>query len=185
MEKSEPEKSDLLSRLKNSFNTKQSTTRKRYGIRIGKRTQEEIDGERRRLLGDDGPEQWADSASVKKPRLDIWTPVAAMTPRARPSLSQPSQFNHADSPRKRVPLSKMGGLSGSVGSAELTDPTAFLTTSQSRGLVPGHTQASSVSKETTGDSMSIDGDNDNQARDQDDSTDSEDSSDSDDDDIPA
>lgn len=130
----EPERSKEMSKWKNCYNTKQSTTRKRYGIKLReKRTQEEIDAERRRLLGENGPEQWLEmERAAKRPRTDSGPSSQAGTPLRGPdSTPQPTQ---TDTPRKRVALADMGGLSGSVGSAEMTDPTAFLSSSQPRGL---------------------------------------------------
>jgi hypothetical protein len=132
--KPEPERTEEMNKWKNCYNTKQSTTRKRYGIKLReKRTQEEIDAERRRLLGENGPEQWMEmERAAKRPRTDGGSSSQAGTPSRGPGLTpQPPQ---TDTPRKRVALADMGGLAGSVGSAETTDPTAFLTSSQPRGL---------------------------------------------------
>ena len=127
---------------KNCYNTKQSMTRKKYGIRLReKRTQEEIDSERRRMLGPDGPEIWATMEQsareterlAKRPRADGDLPSQNASPLPLSSSSTP-QPNQASTPRKRVALADMGGLSGSVGSAEMTDPTTLLTSSQPRGL---------------------------------------------------
>lgn len=130
----EPEKSREMAKWKNCYNTKQSVTRKKYGIRLReKRTVYEIEAERRRLLGDDGPELWAEmERSAKRVRTDDMPSSQADSPSVRGnSMVQPTQI---ETPRKRVALADMGGLSGSVGSAEMTDPTALLTSSQPRGL---------------------------------------------------
>lgn len=127
---------------KNCYNTKQSMTRKKYGIRLReKRTQDEIDSERRRMLGPDGPEVWTTmeqsardaERSAKRSRADgdLSSQNASPLPPSGSGTPQPGQ---ALTPRKRVALADMGGLSGSVGSAEMTDPTTMLTSSQPRGL---------------------------------------------------
>ncbi|VUC36060.1 unnamed protein product [Clonostachys rosea] len=153
----EPERTDRLTRLKNSYNTRQSTTRKKYGIRLrGNRTPEEIESERRRLFG-------------AKYHPDIWsmgttTAMAAMnavkTPQQTRTPEVPS--SQADTPRKRVRLSEMGGLSGSAASVETTDPTAFLTSSQPNGLSTvreAHANGT-TSGATPDDPMAIDSDGD-------------------------
>lgn len=139
----EPERTKEMSKWKNCYNTKISMTRKKYGIRLReKRTQDEIDAERRRLLGDNGPEQWLDmERSAKRPRTDGTGP-SSEDASLLPSSSSTPQPSQGLSPRKRVPLAEMGGLSGSIGSAETTDPTTSLTSSEPRGLA--HLQQSQV-----------------------------------------
>ncbi|KAJ4271998.1 hypothetical protein NW762_000708 [Fusarium torreyae] len=132
MELPEPEKSKRLASLKNSYNTKQSTTRKKFGIRLReRRTKGEIEAEEARLMGTpEGnstpsygtPAPDSDSRPKKRPRTDD-----------NQELSSLSGTNgNQDSPRKRVPVSEMGGLSGSQATAELTDPTANLNPAQPR-----------------------------------------------------
>ncbi|KAF4962657.1 hypothetical protein FSARC_9218 [Fusarium sarcochroum] len=132
MDLSEPEKSKRLASLKNSYNTKQSTTRKKFGIRLReRRTKGEIEAEEARLMGTpDGnstpsygtPAPDSDSRPKKRPRMDD-----------NQELSSLSGTNgNQESPRKRVPVSEMGGLSGSQATAELTDPTANLNPAQPR-----------------------------------------------------
>lgn len=131
---SEPERSKEMAKWKNCYNTKQSMTRKKYGIRLReKRTQDEIDAERRRLLGDNGPEKWLEmERSAKRPRTDGGPSSKNASP--LPSSSSTPQPSQSLTPRKRVALADMGGLSGSVGSAETTDPTTLMTSNEPRGL---------------------------------------------------
>lgn len=131
----EPDRSNNMAKWKNCYNTKQSMTRKKYGIRLReKRTQDEIDAERRRLLGDNGPEKWLEmERSAKRPRTDGGPSSQTASP--LPTSSSAPQPDQSLTPRKRVALADMGGLSGSVGSAEMTDPTTLLKSSEPRGLV--------------------------------------------------
>ncbi|XP_044724728.1 uncharacterized protein HRG_02624 [Hirsutella rhossiliensis] len=150
------ERESELVRLKNSYNTKQSVTRKKYGIRLReRRPKADIDSERIRLFGtlqSDAP-----APSPKRPRLSEG-PAASREPESRPATA----------------LSGLsGGLAGSSGPAEHTDPTTLLTPLEPRSIA--HVQAQlSTSKGTPDDPMQID----------DDSSDETDS-DSDSDDIPA
>ncbi|KAH6608662.1 hypothetical protein Trco_002008 [Trichoderma cornu-damae] len=96
-----------IAKLKNRYNTKQSNTRKKYGIRL-----------RERRTNADLDRSWnttpADHPQVaKRARVDDGT---AQSTQAVPQI--------IEVPRWRVPLSKMGGLSASSGTAELVDPTA-------------------------------------------------------------
>ncbi|KAL7945967.1 hypothetical protein V8C42DRAFT_322097 [Trichoderma barbatum] len=101
------QREEELAKLKNRYNTKQSNTRKKYGIRL-----------RERRANADVDRSWnagsADYAhSAKKARVDSGQ---ARPPQAFPQVRV--------SPRMRVPLSEMGGLSASSATAELVDPTA-------------------------------------------------------------
>ncbi|KAK0761081.1 hypothetical protein N5P37_006025 [Trichoderma harzianum] len=99
------QREEELAKIKNRYNTKQSNTRKKYGIRL-----------RERRTNADMERSWnADQAhSVKKARVDDG--------QARPTSNQVME-----SPRRRVPLAEMGGLSASSATAELVDPTASST----------------------------------------------------------
>lgn len=163
----ESERFDMLSKLKNSWNTKQSTTRKKYGIRLrDRRSKEEIEAERVRLLGTpDGATEWMEHERAgKRPRIEGSTSSARASPAQAPAPTNP------DTPRKRVALSEMGGLSGSVGSAETTDPTAFLTSSQPRGMAQLHQlqpqQQPNNSGTSHNDPMVLDGDSEAQSNQQ-------------------
>jgi hypothetical protein len=101
------QREEELSKLKNRYNTKQSNTRKKYGIRLR---------ERRANAG--VGHSWNIGAAnharpVKKARIDDGQAV--------PTQAAPQVV---ESPRRRVPLSEMGGLSASSATAELVDPTA-------------------------------------------------------------
>ncbi|KPM43867.1 hypothetical protein AK830_g2722 [Neonectria ditissima] len=178
----EPEQSKQLMSLKNRYNTKQSNTRKKYGIRLReRRSKAQIDAERTRLFGtphgpslsgrDNGP------ANKKARTGDVGQSTATVS----------SSNTQVDSPRKRVPMTEMGGLSGSSATAELTDPTASLQPQSSTPRQINHMgmqingQAQSYVQSAQGgipgtqdDPMSID-----------DSSDNSSGTDSDDDDIPA
>ncbi|CAM1506799.1 Fc.00g064400.m01.CDS01 [Cosmosporella sp. VM-42] len=169
----EPEQTKTLAALKNRYNTKQSVTRKKYGIRLReRRSKNQIAAERSRLFGSaNGPSLSGSDrhASTKRARASEGT---SATPAAQPSST-------AEPPRKRVALSDMGGLTGSSATAETTDPTAFLTSSQPRHLqqqsaasVTSNGTPAAVTRGTQEDPMAIDDDSDGD-------------SDSDDDDIPA
>ncbi|KAH7274239.1 hypothetical protein B0J15DRAFT_589461 [Fusarium solani] len=187
MELPEAERGIRLASLKNSYNTKMSTTRKKYGIRLReRRTKEQIAAEQARIMAPSSnsatPTRDSESRPNKRPRTDAEEPAATGGPNGQ-----------QESPRKRVPVSEMGGLSGSQATAELTDPTTHLNPTQPRYVPPKSltgtgrpqskmsetpdparqgTSASLVG--TQADPMSIDDD-----------SDSDSDSDSDDDDIPA
>ncbi|KAM0427578.1 hypothetical protein ACHAPT_007539 [Fusarium lateritium] len=186
MELPEGERAQRLASLKNSYNTKQSTTRKKYGIRLReRRTKEQIAAEQARLFHPNGtatPTHDNESRPNKRARTDTEEPSAA------------AANGNQDSPRKRVPVSEMGGLSGSQATAELTDPTVHINPTQPRYVPPkpsvgtGRQQptmsetpdrarqgADASLGDTQDDPMSID----------DDDSDTDSDSDSDDDDIPA
>lgn len=180
----EPERSKRLAGLKNSYNTKQSTTRKKFGIRLReRRTREEIEAEENRLFNSQGgagtptngtPVPDHESRPNKRPRTDDMEASAS------------GVNGNLEPPQKRVSRAEMGGgLSGSQATAELTDPTAHLNPPQPRYTPqkPSATRPAWSSKRigvhvgTQEDPMSIDED--------DSDTDSDSDSDSDDGDIPA
>lgn len=170
----EPRKSTELGRLKNSYNTRQSTTRSKYGVKLRqRRTKEQIDAERLRLFGvSDGPTLSGSDVHMNK-RVKTGHPTP--TP---PSSSMP-----AETPRKRVPISEMGGLAGSSATAEHTDPTAVASPSFARQAPAMSQIAPSAAHQsnpagTSDDPMAIDS-----ASESDSSDESE--SDTDDEDIPA
>ncbi|KAG8675086.1 hypothetical protein FPOAC1_001063 [Fusarium poae] len=181
----EPERQKRLASLKNSYNTKQSTTRKKFGIRLReRRTRDEIEAEEARLFRsprgrgtstNGTPVLDRESHPKKRPRPDDMD--------AAPSASGTN--SNQEHPQKRVSRAEMGGgLSGSQATAELTDPTAHLNPPQSR-YTPQKSSAPRLSwpsnraeaavRGTQEDPMSIDEDD----------SDSDSDSDGDDDDIPA
>lgn len=103
MDLPQPERDEELAKLKNSYNTKQSTTRKKYGIRLReRRTKAEIEAERTRLLAGDG--NAAEPATKRarsnteghpvptqrrssSPRRDSAVEAAAMTSTSTPSAT--------------------------------------------------------------------------------------------------
>lgn len=98
--------------LHNSFSTKQSIIRKKYGVRLRvRRTRAEIEGERERLgLKHTSPSQTADMPSNKRQRTDQ-------------DASGPSPKQ--ESPSKHLAVSDINsGLGGSSATAALSDPTS-------------------------------------------------------------
>ncbi|KAF4985553.1 hypothetical protein FGRMN_11165 [Fusarium graminum] len=167
----EPERSKRLAGLKNSYNTKQSTTRKKYGIRLReRRTRGEIEAEEARLIGTPSgnatpsngtPIPDSESRPKKRPRTDG---DDELRPPIDPDEGQ-------GSPRKRVTVAEMGGLSGSQATAELTDPTAHLNPTQPRYVPssqpgPSHHNRAHMGA-TQDDPMSIDDDDDSSDSDSD------------------
>lgn len=130
----EPRREEELGKLKNRYNTKQSNTRKKYGVRLReRRSVADIEAEKTRLFGPstgDVDEQAHKRARTGDGRQDITTPSA--------------NTGQADSPRRRVPLKDMGGLSGSSATAELQDPTAAFTSSQPLGAPLKATQTTNA-----------------------------------------
>ncbi|KAK7420467.1 hypothetical protein QQZ08_010383 [Neonectria magnoliae] len=191
MKLKEPELSKQMASLKNRYNTKQSVTRKKYGIRLReRRSKAQIDAERTRLFGTPhGPSlSGRDGAPAHK--------KARAGNGGQSTTTISSKNSQVESPRKRVPMTEMGGLSGSSATAELIDPTASLQPlnpqhqHREQGSTPqkssdtgvlvkpeAHSYAQSphgVMPGTQGGPMSID-----------DSSDNSSGTDSDDDDIPA
>lgn len=163
------QREEELAKLKNRYNTKQSNTRKKYGIRL-----------RERRANTDVGRSWNTSAA-KRARVDDGP---AGPPRPVPGHGQ-AEHNRSpfpsvkESPRMRVPLSTMGGLSASSATAELVDPTASSTPVNDQSSAPA-TASLGVNKApndtlrgTSGDPMQID------------NNDSGNSTDSEDVDIPA
>ncbi|KAI6785620.1 uncharacterized protein J7T54_005954 [Emericellopsis cladophorae] len=139
----EPHATDELIKIKNRYNTKQSVTRKKYGIRLKERRPvAEVDAERCRLLQTPNAlEVWAEqerkerlfksgniqavidagnaTRPAKRARLDAGPDTGVPQYQQQPSPPKP-----VESPRKMAPLSEMGGLGSSAASAETVDPTA-------------------------------------------------------------
>lgn len=170
----EPESTDKLSRLKNAYNAKVSTTRKRYGIRLKeRRSKEEVDAERIRLLGrPDAPDLWLEQErKARDLERNVKRPLDTSNGRGTPPTgtprhsTKPPQVPLVESPRKRVPLSEMGGLSGSAASAEVVDPTAHQApSSQPRGFAQVQQQQPAPETNrpqgTPGNPMAVDDDSD-------------------------
>ncbi|KAF9769413.1 hypothetical protein IL306_013172 [Fusarium sp. DS 682] len=186
---SEPERSKKLASLKNSYNTKQSTTRKKFGIRLReRRTRGEIEAEEARLIGTPSGTATPSQATAASDS-NFRSKKRARTDDEQLPSSNVTNGNQ-ESPQKRVPVSEMGGLSGSSATAELTDPTTYLNPAQPRYAPPKAVALSNPPRAlaslertrrsiegTREDPMSIDDDDDSE-------TDSDSDSDSDGD-IPA
>ncbi|KAI9171522.1 hypothetical protein HJFPF1_01008 [Paramyrothecium foliicola] len=149
-----------LAKIKNRFNTKQSMTRKKYGIRLrGRRSRAQME-EADRHLGVPTPS--SQSSNQKRSRHETGPPH-------HPPVAQ------APRPIPRVPLSEMGGLSNSSATAEHVDPTTMLTPSKPRYIPPGQSSqatangihAESSKGTTAADPMEIDDDNDSGSDDED------------------
>ncbi|KAH6976830.1 hypothetical protein EDB80DRAFT_738783 [Ilyonectria destructans] len=182
MELPEPEQGKQLTSLKNRYNTKQSVTRKKYGIRLReRRSKAQLDAQRSRLFGTpDGPSlsgRHDGPPASKKARTGE---------EGQSTVTAQVNGGQGDTPRKRIPVAEMGGLSESSTTAELNDPTAVSTQlhqtqqpSHAGGQAPSHVHpprpGMPVASGTRDEPMSI----------EDISSDSDTDSDSDDDDIPA
>ncbi|KAI8960120.1 hypothetical protein F5Y11DRAFT_330838 [Daldinia sp. FL1419] len=108
--------------LQNSFSTKQSIIRKKYGVRLrNRRTKAEIDSERQRMgFKHDSPGQPEGTPSAKRQRTDegpsYQTPQPQ--PQAPPSRSEPERK------AVHIPVADMSsGLGGSSATAATVDPT--------------------------------------------------------------
>lgn len=125
------ERQKRLEGLQNSFSTKQSNIRKRYGVRLRhRRTKEEIEAERVRMTGHSGG-----VPSLKRQRTDDGTSEQSYVSTQQPPVVSSQQASNAptpmviDSPSKHLPVSDMKseGLGGSSATAALSDPTLNLT----------------------------------------------------------
>lgn len=121
-----------LEGLQNSFSTRQSIVRKRYGVRLRqRRTKAEIDSERQRIAA------WGDTPSAKRQRIDSGTdetptwsrtqypaspnpPVASSAP--SPAMAPPV-IGASPSSRLSVANMKSSGLGGAGATAAASDPT--------------------------------------------------------------
>ncbi|RDA96072.1 hypothetical protein CP533_5840 [Ophiocordyceps camponoti-saundersi (nom. inval.)] len=143
----EHEREDYLQRIKNSFNSKQSTTRKKYGIRLReRRTKAEIEEERTRLLNNSNS-----APSAKRLRLDNGTPSASR--HGTPLQAATGTFN--------VPSG--GGLVEVAAQPELVDPTTTTTTTttaEPRTFVPTGTSDDPMPIADDSSSSSTDDEND-------------------------
>lgn len=129
------ERKRKLESLKNSFATKQSMVRKKYGVRLReRRSRAVIEEERRRMSGLSSPPQNSPNPPVQAPLVPRPADVHA-NKRARTSVGGHSVTTqshavqetparkHAASADVAAPLS--GGLAASSSAAETTDPTRF------------------------------------------------------------
>ncbi|RYP54319.1 hypothetical protein DL768_000893 [Monosporascus sp. mg162] len=128
------ERKTKLDGLQNSFSTKQSIIRKKYGVRLrNRRTRAEIEGERQRMgLKHTSPSQSDETPSYKRQRTGQGTYLLGTQPAPLPS-SLPN------SPSKHLAVSDLNtGLGGSSATAALTDPTL---PAQSQQQTPASQQA--------------------------------------------
>ncbi|KAH6648533.1 hypothetical protein BKA67DRAFT_367030 [Truncatella angustata] len=116
------ERKDKMDGLQNSFSTKQSIIRKKYGVRLRKRrTAAEIDAERIRI------QQWGSTPSGKRQRIDSGAGSPAVwrvTQQQPPSPTPPASTTP---PAVRVPLSNQTPVAD-MSSAELRDISATAAT---------------------------------------------------------
>lgn len=128
------EKRQKIEGLQNSFSTKQSIIRKKYGVRLrNRRTKAEIAGERQRLGLKHGSPQLDETPSYKRQRTD-------QSPYYGGSQAASPRNNMMETPSKHLAVSAMNsGLGGSSATVAVNDPT----------LPPGSQQQSPVSKPAT------------------------------------
>ncbi|KAI1497381.1 hypothetical protein F5X99DRAFT_26612 [Biscogniauxia marginata] len=112
-----------LDGIQNSFSTKQSLIRKKYGVRLrNRRTRAEIDGERARLGLKHAYSNGSESHETPAPKRQRAENGVAYTQ----SQATPSS-NHSVPPSNHLAVSDMNsGLGGSAATAAMTDPTQFL-----------------------------------------------------------
>lgn len=110
-----------LEALQNSFTTKQSTIRKRYGVRLrNRRTRAEIEQERHRMSGATPGSDSTETPSAKRQRMDDG------------NLGEPTRVRSIgpdkESLSPHIPLIGIsGGLEGSVAAETIRDPTTSFT----------------------------------------------------------
>lgn len=120
-----------LDSLKNSFATKQSMVRKKYGVRLReRRSRAIIEEERRRMSGLSSPLQNSPNPPAQTPLADVHANKRARTSvgghsvvTQSPAFQEAPARKHAASADVAAPLS--GGLAASSSAAETTDPTRF------------------------------------------------------------
>ncbi|KAF3062261.1 hypothetical protein GL218_03272 [Daldinia childiae] len=111
--------------LQNSFSTKQSIIRKKYGVRLrNRRTKAEIDNERQRMgFKHSSPGQTEGTPSAKRQRTDDGP--------SYPNPQAPLSSNGPVPKRNHMPVADMSaGLGGSSATATTTDPTRLSSSSE-------------------------------------------------------
>lgn len=135
------ERKQKLEGLQNSFSTKQSIIRKRYGVRLRqRRTKEEIEAERIRLTGHTGT-----PGGGKRQRVDDGLgDTPSYVPSSQQAPANPSVNNPAITPTKHLSVTDMNlsGLGGSSATAATADPTVGLQQSQAAPPPPRNSLAS-------------------------------------------
>ncbi|KAK7908097.1 hypothetical protein PG985_015400 [Apiospora marii] len=135
------ERKQKLEGLQNSFSTKQSIIRKKYGVRLRqRRTKEEIEAERIRLTGHTGT-----PGGGKRQRVDDGLgDTPSYVPSSQQAHATPSVNNPAITPTKHLSVTDMNssGLGGSSATAATADPTVGLQQSQPAPPPPRNSLAS-------------------------------------------
>lgn len=116
-----------LDGLQNSFSTKQSIIRKKYGVRLrNRRTKAEIDNERQRMgLKHASPNHLESTPSAKRPRTDDGSFPSSQVPKDNEELKRNGELKSDDELKSNhLAVSDMkAGLGGSSATAATTDPT--------------------------------------------------------------
>ncbi|KAI1208711.1 uncharacterized protein F4807DRAFT_429069 [Annulohypoxylon truncatum] len=119
-----------LEGLQNSFSTKQSIIRKKYGVRLrNRRTKAEIDNERQRMgWKHNSPSQAEDTPSAKRRRTDDGpahlSPQASNNALANPATIAPTNGNPEHKVDHLAVSDINAGLGGSSATAATDDPTS-------------------------------------------------------------
>ncbi|KAK2596192.1 hypothetical protein QQS21_006397 [Conoideocrella luteorostrata] len=117
------QESELL-KIKNRFCTRQSITRKKYGVKLReRRSKAELDAEVKRIVTDSAPTSSQNGPAAKKSRNN--------TGGESTITSWSSDLERAVDLPRRVPVGEMGGLGNPAATAEHTDPTVRSATTQS------------------------------------------------------
>ncbi|KAI1751010.1 hypothetical protein F4782DRAFT_231980 [Xylaria castorea] len=126
-----------LESLQNTFSTKQSMIRKKYGVRLRvRRTRAEIEEEKSRLglkHGPSSPYPTASTPSVKRQKSDgPYNGAGGPSYISRGPQPQPQPHTPIPPPTNHLSISQMNnsGLGGSTATAATADPTASLALSQ-------------------------------------------------------
>ncbi|KAL7629237.1 hypothetical protein AAE478_000757 [Parahypoxylon ruwenzoriense] len=131
-----------LEGLQNSFSTKQSIIRKKYGVRLrNRRTKAEIDNERQRMgWKHPSPSHTEDMPSAKRQRTDDG-------PLRPSSQAPPPSSNVPEHKSNHLAVSDMkAGLGGSSATAATTDPTLPSSSAPSRPETPAENSLSSYQR---------------------------------------
>ncbi|CAJ2501496.1 Uu.00g043490.m01.CDS01 [Anthostomella pinea] len=133
-----------LDGIQNSFSTKQSIIRKKYGVRLRqRRTKEEIEQERVRMgtlkHGAPTTSYGHDTPSAKRQRVGS---VGYQTPQPVPVSSVPEPSNHHS-----VSDMNNSGLGGSSATVATTDPTASMSSAKQTPIYPPQNSLSSLQRQ--------------------------------------
>ncbi|WQF77486.1 hypothetical protein CDEST_02500 [Colletotrichum destructivum] len=133
-----------LTSLKNSYACKQSTIRKRYGIRLrNRRGREEMEHERVRLGIHNGLTPRTDRENTDTPSRDVHAAKRARI-NDNGEATTTTQASRQGTPIETVGVTEMGnGLSGSSATAAMEDPTLRLSQAAPRASQGEHSRPSS------------------------------------------